>query len=68
MDGLARMMLLTAGDRINAQRLHDEEAFRAWHRQPDALPDPIEIRDRTSYATNRPRTFVSRLVARLVTA
>lgn len=39
MDGLARMTALTTRDRVAAQRRHDDEAFRAWHCQPAALPD-----------------------------
>ena len=39
MDGLIRTMGLTAMDRIEAQRRLDDEAFRAWHRRPDAPPD-----------------------------
>ena len=39
MDGLARITAFTTRDRVAAQRRHDDQAFRAWHRQPDALPD-----------------------------
>lgn len=39
MDGLTRLMAVTAQDRIAAERWRADEAFRAWHRQPDALPD-----------------------------
>jgi hypothetical protein len=39
MDGLARLMALTAHDQIDAQRRRRDDEFRAWHRQADALPD-----------------------------
>jgi hypothetical protein len=58
MDGLARMTAFTTRDRVAAQRRHDDEAFRAWHRQPDALPDgPSDVIE--------PRLSVRRL-ARLI--
>lgn len=39
MDGLTRLMAFTAQDRIVAERRRADEAFRASHRQPDALPE-----------------------------
>ena len=63
MDGLTRLMGFTAEDRIATERRRADEAFRASHRQPDALPDePITV----PLAQRRgPVSRLARLVLRL---
>jgi hypothetical protein len=68
MDGLARMTALTARNHNDRRRQRDDEAFRAWHRQPDAAPDPSEAGDGAVRSTTRRRGIVARLVARLAAA
>ena len=39
MDRLGRLMALTAQDRAYLEQRRADQAFRAWHSQPDSLPD-----------------------------
>ncbi len=61
MDGITRMYGLTTGERVQAERRTRDEAFRAWHRQPDAEPDPA-VEDRPARTATRLRRLVARLV------
>ena len=61
MDGFIRLMAFTARDRADLEKRRADEAFRALHRHPDALPDePSDVtRDRG------PVRRLVRLIARI---
>ena len=64
MDGLTRLMALTAQDRAYLAQRRADEAFRAWHRLPDArLDEPAGLRP-----DRGPVRRLARLVARIGTA
>ena len=43
MDGWTRMLWMTTDDKLAASRQREEAEFRAWHRRPDAAPDPEPV-------------------------
>ncbi len=64
MDGLIRSSTTTLGlDQASRQRRR-EAAFRAWHRQPDAMPEPIGRQ--ISHADSARRTALMALLWRVV--
>ncbi len=64
MDGRIRMSAMALGLELTNEQRRRREAFRAWHREPDAVPDPATRRPSSPRLAHRAplRAVLSRVV------